>query len=164
MPRQQFGVRVDPDPIDPANFNNKTLLQDEEITIWSEQVPADKAFVWGVGPNDRDAGDANYIYAEFLASGAGAGTDGDVIQDGKLIAAITDSTQEDTIAKTTIGDLEDLYDAKSDARTERPVFPEHAPGASEDRHIELRLKVGSTSDGKELANDGAVKLNHGVVG
>jgi hypothetical protein len=165
LPRYQFGNRVSPKQIDEADFNDRALQAGEEITIWSTPVPADKAYVWGFGRNSRDAGDANYIFAEFLESGNGTGTDGNVIRDAEVVVALTDSTQEDTIAKTTLGpDAGDLADAKADPRTERPIFPEHAPGATEDKHLELRLRARSGADGVEVGNDSDVHIGYGVVG
>jgi len=165
MPNYQFGRRVSPKHIDEADINGKTLQAGEEITIWSDQVPADKAYVWGYGPDSRQAGNANYVYAEFLESGAGSGVDGTVIQDADVVVAVTDSTQEDTLAKTTLGpDAGDLADAKADNRTDRPVFPEHAPGATEDKHIELRLRARSGADGVVVGNDSDVHIGYGTVG
>jgi hypothetical protein len=165
LPSYQFGRRVSTLRIDEDDIQNKTLQAGEEITIWSTQVPADKAYVWGFGPDDRNAGNANYVYSTFKPTGNGSKTDGDVINDADVVLAITDSTQEDTIAKTTINpDAGDLNDAVSDDRTDRPVVPEHAPGATEDKHLELRLRARSGADGAEVANDSDVHLGYGQVG
>lgn len=165
MPRYQFGRRVSPKQIDEANFNGRALQAGEEITIWSTQVPADKAYVWGFGRDDRDAGDANYIYAELLADGGGTGTAGNTIRDAELVVAITDSTEEDTLAKTTLGpDAGDLADAKADNRTERPIFPEHAPGVTEDKYLQLRVRARTGADGKIVGTNSDVKVGYGTVG
>jgi hypothetical protein len=165
LPNYQFRERVSPKRIDESDINDKTLQAGEEITVWSIDVPADKAYVWGYGPNNRDAGNANYVFAEFLADGAGTGNDGNVIRDAEVVVALTDSTQEDTIAKTTLGpDAGDLADAKADNRTERPIFPEHGPGATEDKHLELRLRARSGADGVVVGNDSDVHIGYGSVG
>jgi len=167
MPNYQFGRRVSPQHIDEDDLNpdNKSLQAGEEITVWSTQVPADKAYIWGYGRDNRDAGDANYVFAEFLSSGSGTGTDGDVVRDADVVVAITDSTQEETLAKTTLGpDAGDLADAKADNRTERPIFPEHSPGATEDKHLELRLRAQSGADGIVIDGDSDVHLGYGQVG
>lgn len=165
LPRNQFGPQVSPKQIDEANFNDRALQAGEEITIWSIQVPADKAYVWGYGRNSRDAGDANYVFAEFLESGSGSGTDGNVVRDAEVVVAITDSTEEDTLAKTTLGpDAGDLADAKADPRTERPIFSEHAPGATEDKFLQLRLRARSGADGVVVGNDSDVHIGYGTVG
>jgi len=166
IPRYYFGRQVSPQHIDESNINTDAALQPgQEITIWSIQVPADKAYVWGYGPDTREAGDANYVYAEFLASGAGAGNDGDVIRDADVVVAVTDSTQEDTLAKRTLGpDAGDLADAKADDRTERPLLPELYKGGREDRHLELRLRARSGAAGVQVAEDSDVHLGYGRVG
>ncbi|GAB3315232.1 hypothetical protein [Haloplanus salinarum] len=165
IPRYYFGRRLSTKRIDESELNDRSLQAGQEITIWSTQVPADKGYVWGYGPDNRDAGNANFVYGEFLASGSGTGTDGNVIRDADVVLAITDSTQEDTIAKTTINpDAGDLADAKADPRTERPILPEHYKGASEDRHLELRLRARSGADGKVVGNDSDLHLGYGVVG
>ncbi|AUV82070.1 hypothetical protein C2R22_10760 [Salinigranum rubrum] len=165
MPNYQFGRAVSPKRVDEADINDRALQAGEEITIWSTPVPADKAYVWGYGQDHREAGDANYIYAEFLEDGSGSGTDGNTIRDAEVVVAVTDSTQEDTLAKTTLGpDAGDLADAKADNRTERPLFPEHSPGATEDKHLQLRLRARSGADGVVVGNDSDVHIGYGVVG
>lgn len=164
-PRYQHGAAVNTQRIDESELINARLVAGNEIVVWSKQVPADKRYVWGSGRNNRDAGDANHIYAEFLADGSGAGTDGDVIRDAEVYLAITDSTGENTLAKTSLTpDAGDLKDAKADNRTERPLLPEMAPFASEDRLIQLRLKAGSAADGVVVANDSDIHLGYGQVG
>lgn len=165
IPRYYFGRQVSPQHIDEAELQNKTLQAGEEITVWSTQVPADKAYVWGFGPDNRNAGNSNYIYAEFLASGNGTGADGDVIRDADVVVAVTDSTQEDTLGKRALGPTAgNLADAKADDPTERPILPELYKGASEDRHLELRLRARSGADGIEVANDSDIDLGYGRVG
>lgn len=164
--RYQYGRRVSSRQIDEANFNTgKALVADEEITIWSTTVPADKLYVWGYGSQNKESSDVNHSYAEFLASGAGSGTDGDVIRDADVVVAITDSTGEDTLAKTTLRQSAGkLADAKAELPTEQPLFPEHAPAASQDRRLELRLRAGSGAAGKQVASDSDVDLGYGRVG
>jgi hypothetical protein len=165
IPRYFFGRRVSPKRIDESNIDDSRALQaGQEITIWSKQVPADKGYVWGYGPDNREAGDANYVYAEFLADGGGTGTDGNTITDADVVLAVTDSTQEDTIAKRSLGpSAGDLADAKADNRTERPLLPELYKGAGEDRHLELRLRARSGADGKQVGTDSDVHLGYGEV-
>jgi hypothetical protein len=162
VPRYQFGEQLSAISLDTAEINDKTLQSGEEITIWYVQVPADKVYAWGVGPNSRQAGNTNFVYAEFLESGVGSGTDGNVIRDADVVVAITDSTGEDTLAKTTLNaDAGDLADAKADDRTDRPVLPELGPAATEDKRLELRLRARSGADGVQVGNDSDVKLKYG---
>lgn len=167
LPRYQYGTRVRPRHIDEDDLTDRPLVAGEEITVWSSRpVPSDKAYVWGYGPQEgAAAGNLNYVYAEFLADGTGSGNDGDVVRDADIVLAVVDSTEEDTIAKTTLGpDAGDLSDAKADDRTERPVVPEQAPAVSEDKHIQLRLRAGSGADGVVLGNDSDVNIGYGRVG
>jgi len=162
-PMTQYGDAVRRKPINGSALDNATLQQGEEITIWSAQVPADKEHVWGAGSRARERARA-FVDATFRANGNGTGTDGDILNDVDVVIAITDSVQEDTLAKTTIGTGEELNDATSEALSDKPVLPEHAPSASEDRYLELRLRAtSSTPDGKEVANDSDVRLWYGVV-
>lgn len=164
LPRGQFGDRVSPQPITAADLDNDTLVEGEEITVYSKQVPADKVYTWGAGPHNRDAGNANFAYAKILASGSGTNTDGTTIENAELYLAITDSVQEDTIAKTQFGVLGDLADAESENRRERPVMGEMRPAASEDRYLEIRIKaLDSTAGGSEIASDSSVQLYYGQV-
>lgn len=164
LPNYQFGANASPSSVSPGEFLNKTLTKDEEMTIWHEKVPADKLYVWGVGPNNRQAGQANFTFAELLATGTGAGNDGDVIRDADIVLAVTDSTRENTLAKTTLGNAGDLADAKAENPSDRPILPEHGPAASEDRHLEIRVRAGAGADGIEVADDSNVSLKYGIVG
>ena len=163
-PNLQFGNAIKPRSVSPGDFDEKTLQATEEITIWSTKVPADKLYTWGFGPSNRQAGNANFVFTEFLQTGAGSGTDGEVIRDADVVLAITDSTQEDTLAKTTLGNAGDLADMKAENPSDRQVLPELGPAASEDRHLEIRLRAGSGADGVVVGQDSTVSLKHGVVG
>lgn len=164
LPNYQYGRRVSSRSVSSGDFTEKTLVEGEEMTIWHDDVPADKLYVWGIGPNNRQAGNANFTFAEFLATGNGSGADGDVIRDADVIVAITDSTRENTLAKTTLGRAGDLADAKADNPSDRPIFPEHGPAARQDRHLEIRLRAGSGADGMEVGTDSNQNLKHGIVG
>jgi len=164
LPNYQYANRASSRSVSPGDLQNKTLVQGEELTVWSDKVPADKLYTWGLGPNDRQAGSANFTFAEFLASGVGSGADGDVIRDADVVLAITDSTQENTLAKTTLGRAGDLADAKAENPSDRPILPEHGPASSEDRHLEIRLRAGSGADGVEVANDSNLSVKYGIVG
>lgn len=163
-PNYQYRHAVSPRSVSPGDITPKTLVKGEELTIWSDVVPADKLYTWGLGPDNRDAGSANFTFAEFLASGTGAGTDGDVIRDADVVLAITDSTQENTLAKTTLGRAGDLADAKAENPSDRPILPELGPAATQDRHLEIRLRAGSGADGVEVATDSNLSMKHGIVG
>lgn len=164
LERPQFGDRVSAQPITEADLDNDTLTNGEEVTVWSKQVPADKVYTWGAGPFNRNAGNANFAYAKVLASGSGTNTDGTVIKNATVYLAITDSVQEDTLAKTSFGNLGDLNDAQGENRRERPVMGEMRPFASEDRYLELRVKAhDSTAGGSEIASDSNVQLWYGTV-
>lgn len=160
----QFGDRVSRNSITGSDLENVTLVNGEEITVWDIQVPADKAYVWGAGRNNRNAGNATFVYGDFLASGNGTNSDGTTIENADLVLAISDSTQEDTLAKTTFASLGDLADAATESRSDRPILPEMSPAAGEDRHLELRIRAkDSTSGGSEIASDSDIRLYYGEV-
>lgn len=143
-----------------ADLDSVTLQSGEWITIWSSTVKADTVEFFGFGPRNREASDASFAYAELLADGSGTGNDGDQIS-GQLRLAITDSTGDD-IRRRVYGDLDDLADAKSDSRTERPMMAEVQPAASQDKSLELQVKVDSGDDGEVVASDSNVKLHYGL--
>jgi hypothetical protein len=163
-PRSQGRPYLYPDSspqfINGQDLTNATLQSGEYITIWSDTVAADTAQFWGFGPRSREAANASFAYAELLASGNGTGTDGDQIS-GKLRLAITDSTGDD-IRRRVFGDLDDLADAKSDSRTDRPMMAEVQPAASQDKSLELQVKVDASQDGVEVASDSNCKLHYGL--
>ena len=144
-----------------ADLDNVTLQSGEWVTIWSDTVKADQLLFWGFGPRNREAADASFSFVELLANGNGTGTDGDQIS-GQIRFSVTDSTGDD-LRRRVYGDLDDLQDAKSESRNDRPMNPELQPAAREDRNLELQVKVAGSQDGVEVASDSNVKLHYGRV-
>lgn len=141
----------DPKPLNADDLQNVTVKAGTEVTIYSKQVPNDKLLFWGSGGKNRRGADTKFTFADLVATGSGAGNDGDAIT-GDLIVAITDSDQNRVLASYTLGDLGELADARQDARTERPVNFALAPYAKPGRYIELRVQAKASSDGYELDN------------
>jgi hypothetical protein len=148
-----------PETINGSDLDNTTLQSGEWIEIWSATVSAGTALFWGFGPQNSERADASFAYMELLASGSGTGTDGDQIS-GTTRLAVKDATGDD-IRRRKFGDLDDLADAKSDSRTERPMMPEVQPAASQDKRLSLQVKVASSQDGVEVASDSNVKFHYG---
>jgi hypothetical protein len=155
-PRAQFGTGSDKKSLPASATQTADLVAGNEVTVYAEQVPADKVYHWGYGTPDRD-GMSSFVYAD-LQNG-----NGNAIS-GQLVLAVTDSTQEDVLAKRYFESLEDLRAAQSDERTERILMPEMQPAAGEDRHLELRVVADAGSDGDtyDPANS-TINLNYGTV-
>lgn len=149
-----------PQFINGQDLDNATLQSGEYITIWSDEVKAGTLQFWGFGPRNREASDASFAYAELLANGTGTGTDDNQIS-GKVRLSVTDATGDD-IRRRVYGDLDDLADAKSDSRTDRPMMPEVQPAASQDKSLELQVKVDSAQDGVVVGSDSNVKMHYGL--
>ena len=149
-----------PQFINGANLDNAKLQGGEFITVWSRTVDASTALFWGFGPRNKEAAAASFAYCELLANGNGTGADGEQIS-GQLRLTVTDSTGDD-IRRRIFGDLDDLADAKGESRTDRPMMPEYQPAASEDKRLELQVKVDPSQDGVEVAQDSNVKLHYGL--
>ena len=126
-----------------SELESVSLREDNEITVFSEQVPADKLFAWGYGSDDRNQGRTSYIYAD-VQDNNGNDVEGDIMY------VVTDSEQRDVLARYDLGDIQSLRDAASEARTDRPTNPVLGPAASEDRHIELRIEADAASDGATI--------------
>jgi hypothetical protein len=163
-PRQRGNAYLHPNAspqfINGSDLDNVTLQAGEYITIWSDTVAADTVQFWGFGPRNREDADASFAFAELLANGNGTGADGDQIS-GKARLAITDSTGDD-LRRRVFGDLDDLADAKSDSRTEKPMMAEVQPAASQDKALALQVKVDPAQDGVKVASDSNVKLHYGL--
>lgn len=138
----------DKEPINAGDLDTVTLKADTEVTVWSKQVAQDKRLFHGHGSHVRDIAEA-FIGMDLLASGNGAGADGDEIN-GKMVLAITDSDQRRVLASTTIDSLSQLRDALAETRTDRIVEEAMGPYAKPGRHLELRIEATSGSDGVEL--------------
>jgi hypothetical protein len=165
VPAPQFGASSSKKRVQSGDLINATLRAGNEITIYADKVPADKAYHWGYGFTDRQASQTSFVYLDLRASGNGSGTADEEIN-GQLVLAVTDSTQEDVLAKRYFESLEDLRASQDDPRSERIMMPEHQPGAQEDRHLELRVVADASSDGYEVDSDAgsaAAQINYGVV-
>jgi hypothetical protein len=163
--RTEFGLDADKKIITAEDLDTVTLLQNNDVTIYSEQVPADKVYFWGYGPKSGELAEA-YVEGSLVATGSGTGDDDDAI-DAEVIVAITDSTQEDVLARRTVTDTGDLSDMASESRSDRLVFSETAPKAGEDKFLEIRLRARAGSDGVELdggsTTDSTFKFYRGEV-
>ncbi|WP_363467831.1 hypothetical protein [Halogeometricum borinquense] len=129
-------------------LSKETLKAGTENTVWAKQVAQDKKLFAGHGPEVRDYAKA-FIHAKLVASGAGSGDAGDIIN-GDLIVAITDSDQRRVFASHVVGNLGDLADALEDDRTSRPIMAALAPYAMPGRYLEFRILPSPGSGGVEL--------------
>lgn len=154
-PSTKFGTASDKRRVSEADLIEADMNAGNEVTVYENQVPADFIYHWGYGFSNREAGETSFVYADLQNSG-------DSAINGELVLAITDSSQEDVLAKRYFQSLEDLRAAESDNRSERIIMSEMQPGAREDRHIELRVNADSASDGDTLSSsNSSVKLNYG---
>lgn len=139
---------ADKKAIKAAHLSTETLRDGDDVTVYREKRPDDKLQWFGHGGKDKRSGNVAHKYAELVASGGGTGTAGDAIE-GELIAAVTDSDGR-VLAERTVGDLDTLAAAASDARTERPTMAALAPYLTQGRYMELRINADAASDGVEL--------------
>lgn len=159
QPIPQYGVQSDKKRVTEGDLTSATLRAGNEITIYADKVPADKVYHWGYGFNNKESGQTSYVYADIKDDSSSP-----VDIKGQLVLAITDSTQEDVLAKRYFESLGDLRAALNDKRTERPTMAEMQPAASQDRHLELRIVADAASDGKTVGpSNSDVKLNYGTV-
>jgi len=144
-------------------IGDKTLTENEETVVYDDKVPDDKIRFWGAGGKNRQAADPNFVYAKFVASGAGAGSAGDVLT-GDLIAVITDSQGRRVLAEYTIGSLADLAAYADERPTDRMIMAALEPYAKPGRRMQLRLVGDARSDGKQVDGDASnVGLAYGEI-
>lgn len=153
MYRTRFGLDADKRIINVDDLSTEVLREGNEITVYSRQCPADKIIGHGYGPKNGEFAEA-YINGDLVASGNGTGVAGDDV-DAEIVIAVTDSTQEDVLARRVVTDTGDLREMTAEVRSDRLVESETTGRASEDKHIEIRLKARSASDGVELDTDPA---------
>ncbi len=148
-PMPYYGSTASKKPITIGSFQSATLVAGNEITVYADEVPADKLYTWGYGSTSRDAAETSFIYADFRAGGGGSGSADDELT-GEVVLAVTDSTQDDVLARRSIGSIEDLRESQGESLSEKLMLPEHRPPAGQDRHLEIRIKADGNSDGKEF--------------
>lgn len=131
-----------------AHLEQKTVREGDDVTLFRRKRPEDKTQWFGHGGENRMSGNTAHKYADLVASGNGSATAGDQLQ-GDVIIAITDSDGR-ILAERTLGDSQELADAASDSRTERPTQPAVAPYLTEGRYMEVIFNADADSDGAEL--------------
>ena len=136
------------EPISAVDLDTETVKANTEVTIWSKQVNQDQVIFHGHGSHVRDVAEA-FAYLDLVATGGGAGGAGDNIN-GKLVLAITDSDQRRVLSSVTFDELDELPDAASENRSERPVEEAMAPFAKPGRFLEVRVEADAASDGYEV--------------
>jgi len=131
-----------------GHLEQTTVREGDDVTLYREKRPDDKLQWVGHGGENRMSGNTAHKFAKLVASGAGTATAGDVLQ-GDLIVAITDSDGR-ILAERQLGDSQELADAESDARTERPTQPALAPYLTQGRYLEILFNADAESDGAEV--------------
>lgn len=131
-----------------ADLSQTTVREDDDVTLYRSKRPEDKLQWFGHGGENRMSGNTAHKYADLVASGGGTGTAGDALE-GEILIAITDSDGR-ILAERQLGDAEELADAASDSRTERPTQPAVAPYLTEGRYMEVIFNADAASDGAEV--------------
>lgn len=139
------------------DLNLVTVFSDTYRDVLDRRSTESAKFYLGQGARSRDDPNAGYFYANFLASGNGAGTDGANINGEVRFVVYADSENEVPIVGDTYN-LRDLREAANDDRTERPVLPLQLPGAGKDKAIAVQIKTNDASDGMEVAPDSNVLI------
>jgi hypothetical protein len=135
-------------PIKASAMDQKTVVVGTEITVWAKQVAQDEILLHGHGSHLRDIAEA-FIGLDMVASGNGAGRAGHPIE-GDVVLAITNSDQTRVLADVALDSLSQLRDSLSESRTERIIEELLAPYAKPGRHLEVRIRADSGSDGYEV--------------
>lgn len=141
-------ARGDKRPVRAGEFDQDTVSEGTEVTVFAKQVPDDKIGYFGHGSHVRDVAEA-FVDLDLDASGNGAGNAGNPIT-GELVAAIVDSEQRRVLASKTIDDLSQLADATNEERSDKPVMEAMAPFAQPGRYLEFRVRADSNADGYEI--------------
>lgn len=129
-------------------MDQKAVVAGTEITAWSKQVAQDEILLHGHGSHLREIAEA-FIGLDLVASGNGSGTAGDPVQ-GDVVLAITNSDQTRVLADVELDSLSQLRDSLTESRTDRIVEELLTPYAKPGRHLEVRIRADSGSDGYEI--------------
>ncbi|MBV0903919.1 hypothetical protein [Haloarcula salina] len=135
-------------PIPASAMAQATVVTGTEITVFAKQVAQDEILMHGHGSHLRDIAEA-FVGLDLVASGNGSGTAGDDIQ-GDVVLAITNSDQTRVLADVELDSLDQLRDSLSESRTDRIVEELMTPYAKPGRHLEVRIRAESGSDGVEI--------------
>lgn len=155
------GAAVSKRQMTEADISKTTLTKDEEVTLFSTQVPEDKVYWWGHGPQNRQQA-SGFWFAQLKASGSGTNTDGTTVTNCDLILAITDADQRRVLASTIIGTGGEGNDAQGESNSDRPILAALAPYAKPGRYLEFRVRAkDSTAGGSEIDSDSDIRIPYG---
>jgi hypothetical protein len=145
-----------------GDFDQDTLKEDTEVTIWRKSVNDDQILFHGFGVQNRDFAEG-FVGVDLVASGNGTGSAGDDVT-GDVVLAITDSEGKRVLRSTTFESLEELRDSLSETRSDRVIEPAMSPYAEPGRNLEIRIEGDANSDGVEIDPDASTgKLYYGLV-
>lgn len=136
-----------------SHLDKKQVVAGTEVTVWSQQVAQDEILLHGHGTHVREYAEA-FVGLDVVATGNGSGdaAAGDEIN-GDVILAITNSDQTRVLADVEFDTLDQLRDSLDEARTDRIVEELMTPYAKPGRHLEIRIRADSASDGDEIDPD-----------
>ena len=136
----------------PGDLAEVSVFSDTYRDILTRRSTESAKFYLGHGMRSRDDPNAGYFYMD-LQNGTPAAIDGEI-----RFVVYSDSEDEVPIVGSTYP-TEELREAASDARTERPVLPLQLPGAGKDKAIAVQMKADSGSDGETIsASDSSVSV------
>jgi len=143
-------------------FDQDTVKENTEVTVFSERVNDDQVLYHGYGEDERNRAEG-FVALDLVASGNGSATAGDKIT-GDLVLAITDSEGRRVLAARTFEDLNELRDSLAETRSDRVIEAAQAPVATSGRQLEIRIEADADSDGAEIDPDASSgKLYFGEI-
>lgn len=131
-----------------------TVHGDEYRVIGFIEADSVRHYLWGFATSDRFDGNSGFSFADIKVTPDGGSTVNDLKGDLRLTSY--HSAALDT--KKAIGPVyrsQDLREAATESRTDRPIIPALNPVAGEDEVIALEAKVDSSQDGQEVYADGS---------
>lgn len=132
-----------------GDLNDKTLDEDRFVPVIVEEGDKSNFLFHGYGSPSRQDGNTGYFYADIKTTNDGGSTNEDL--NGKVrFEVYNDADQEDPKAFSHTYNAQDLKEAKSESRTDRPVLPLQSPGASDDQTIVVSVRVASGQDGYDV--------------
>lgn len=130
---------------DPSDtYDSAPVMREGEfVPVTSERVDVGAVLAFGYGSDNRNEGRNSFIHCELLDD------EGNPIT-GELWARVRDTRNRRTKEDAVIGELDDLAEAASDSRTEKPMFPVLEPAAAEQQYVQFGVVADSSGDGATL--------------
>jgi hypothetical protein len=131
------------------DMSDKTLDTERYVPVIRVEGDKSNFLFHGRGSPDRQDGNTGFMYADIQVTNDGGSTN-EALQGKVRFEVYNDNNLQDPKAFSHTYNAQDLQEAASESRTDRPVLPLQSPGAGDDQEIVITVEVADAQDGYDI--------------